>query len=118
MVELEGLPAAELAEMAREICPLPHLVTAAQLAETLELVAAEGVAHLAAIHQRFLLAAVAVAVVVVLLATLAVREAQGVQAEQALLKLLTAYLSHQEARHPLQLVAQEVKSLYHGTHNK
>ena len=29
------------------------------------------------------------------------REARGVQAEQALLKLLTAYLSHREARHPL-----------------
>jgi hypothetical protein len=31
--------------------------------------------------------------------------------------LLTAYLSHQEVQHQLQLVLQEAKLSYHGTHN-
>jgi hypothetical protein len=37
--------------------------------------------------------------------------------QQAHLKHLTASQSRQEAQHQLQLVLQEVKSLYHGTHN-
>jgi hypothetical protein len=44
-------------------------------------------------------------------------EAQEERAEQEPIKHLTAYLSHQGVQHPLQWLLQEVKSLYHGTHN-
>jgi hypothetical protein len=38
--------------------------------------------------------------------------------QQAHLKPLTAYQYHQEQQHQLQWLHQEVKSLYHGTHNE